>query len=143
MRQTIRIRLLMLSVSLLIGIALHSTAAAQTTGSAAISPTTVVVNDDCEAKLATALQRLDKTLDAYEKAVKALSFAQSEIEARKTLDALKDELLKAKDQYIADVMADNDFLRKDRAGKTKSKIRKIFETLEKIALIGLGAYLAK
>lgn len=97
----------------------------------------------CEADLQTANQRLSKALDAYEKAIAVIEFKDQEIAARKQLDALKDELLKAKDQMIADVMASNDFLRKDRAGKTKSKLRRFFETAERVLLVAAGVYLGR
>lgn len=138
MQRRIQIRLLTIFTIALIGTVLHSTARAQATGSAATSPTTAVAGTDrCEDNLPAALQCLDKALDAFEKSQKALGFAMDENAARKRLDGLKDELLKAKDQYIADVLADNAFLRKQSNG-TKSKLRKVFEQIEKIGILIVG-----
>lgn len=108
------------------------------TGSVGISPTT---HPACGQTIEECGNRLDKTLDAYEKAVKALSFATDEIVARKSLDDLKNELLKAKDQMIADVLADNAFLRKANQPTLKSKVRKFFETVEKVLLVAGSLYL--
>lgn len=141
-RRTIRTRLLMIFTIALIGTATSFTVAAQTV-SANVSPTTALVangvsstaDDVCE-------QRLNKALDALDKAEKALGFALNEIEARKSLDALKNQLLAVKDQYIADLVADNKFLRGQR-DSVKSKVRKFLDVLEKVALIGLGVYISK
>ncbi len=141
-----QIRLLMIFATVTLGIALHSTAAGQS-NSVVAGPATPSVSrgekvipkqtvDDCN-------QMLLKTLDALDKAEKALGAALNEIEARKRLDSLKDELLKAKDQYIADVLADNAFLRKANQPTLKSKVRKFFETVEKIALLAAGIYIGR
>lgn len=150
MQRKIRIRLLMIFTIALIVTATHSRATAQTSSANVLErpqPATVVASSGGETvpKLSAddvCEQRLLKTLDALEKAEKALSFALNEIDARKRLDDLKNELLKAKDQYIADVLADNKFLR-DSKGSAKSRIRKVFETIEKILLVGAGVYLGR
>lgn len=93
------------------------------------------LDDVCE-------QRLLKALDTLDKAEKALGHALNESEARKRLDDLKNELLAAKDQLIKDVLADNKFLR-DSRNSTKSKLRKFFDTVQKIALLAAGIYVGK
>lgn len=143
MLKKIQISLFTILAIALIATALHSTATAQAIDFVVTSPTTARASSDgCEEKLAIALQRLEKTLDAFEKSQKALGFAVEQIDAMKKLDALKTELLAAKDQYIADVLADNKFLRETR-NSTKSRIRKVFETIEKIALVAAGVYLGR
>lgn len=145
-RQILQTKLLMIFTIALTGTAAHSRATAQISSALdfraiplaeTIKPSTAstVADDVCE-------QRLLKALDALEKAEKALGAAINEIEARKRLDALKDELLAAKDQYIADVLADNKFLRNKLEGP-KSKLRKVFERIEKILLLGAGIYIGK
>src|SRR3954464_15865278 len=102
MRRRIQIRLLMLLTIPLIGLATASTATGQTTDSAATSPQIQVASDcssfaDCRSKLQVALERLDKTLDAYEKATVALNASSAEVAERIRLNALKDELIAVKD----------------------------------------------
>jgi len=83
-------------------------------------------------------QRLLKALDGLDKAEKALGFAQSEIQSRIALDALKDQyiaVLKEMNQQLMDL---NKNLVK---GTVKSKLKKFLETAEKIGLIALGVYL--
>lgn len=135
----IQTKLLMLSISLLIGIALHSTATAQATDSVVTSPTTPVVRQD---DLQTCLQRLDKTLDAFEKSQKALGFAMDEIEARKRLDALKDQIIAVKDIIIAN---QDELIKRLQGNKSgfMERLKRILGIAEKIALIGLGIYIAK
>jgi hypothetical protein len=117
----------------LIGIALHSTATAQATASAGTSPTTLPVSIDvCQ-------QRLDKALDAYEKAIAVIGAKDNEIAARKALDDLRVAALAIKDQMIADLMADNTFLRK-QVHPSKSALRQFFEKVEKILIFAAGAY---
>lgn len=113
-----------------------------TTDSAVTSPATPLVTkcstvQECWAAIDVLTQRLDKVLDAYEKASKSLSFSQAENEARKTLDGLKNELLAAKDQYIKDILADNDFLRK-QVHPSKSALRKFFDGVEKVLIFVAG-----
>ncbi len=152
MQRTIRIRLLMLFTIALIGTVTHLAAQAPT-ASVKDSPVTALasrgekavqiqtVDDDCTSSVTA--QRLCKTLDALEKAEKALGFAMDEIAARKVLNDLKNELIAVKDLYIADVLADNAFLRKANQPTVKSKIRKILETAEKILLVAAGIYLGR
>lgn len=85
---------------------------------------------------------MDKALDGFEKSQKALSAALTEIEARKQLDALKTEYLAVKDQMIADLKADNDFLRKGTNG-AKSRVRKLLEKIEKTLLFIGGVYIGQ
>lgn len=144
--RTLRIKLLMLFTIALIVTVGHSRATAQissvpdsratalvSSGESPIRPS--ATDDVCE-------QRLLKALDALDKAEKALGAAVNEIDARKRLDGLKNELLAAKDQYIADVLADNKFLRNKLEGP-KSKLRKIFERIEKVLLLGAGVYIGR
>jgi Tfp pilus assembly protein PilX len=53
-----------------------------------------------EEQLATANQRLVKTLDNLEKAESLIKTLESEIEARKRLEATNNEIIKAKDNVI-------------------------------------------
>lgn len=142
-RRTIQIRLLMICGILSIGILVSSTVRAQATDSAAIFPKTAAASiETCEERLQIASQRLDKALSAFETSQKALTAALTEIEARKQLNELKDEYLKVKDQMIADIFADNKFLR-GKVNGPKSQIRKILERIEKIALFAGGVYLGR
>jgi hypothetical protein len=96
----------------------------------------------CEDQLKTALERLDKTLDAYEKATAALTAATGEIEARKQLDALKDQYIAVKDLIIAE----QDKLIKRLTKKDDSvwgRIKQILSIAEKALLIGVGVYIGK
>jgi mannose/cellobiose epimerase-like protein (N-acyl-D-glucosamine 2-epimerase family) len=92
--------------------------------------------------LKTALERLDKTLDAYEKATKALAFAQDEIAARKQLDALKDQVIAVKDLIIAN---QDELIKRLQGNKNSvwSRIKKILGIAEKALLIGIGVYVGK
>lgn len=124
----------------LIATALHSTAQAQATGSAATSrPIAAASTDGCESSREAALQCLDKALDGFEKSQKALGFAMDEIEARKRMDALRIEQAAVLRQFIADVQADNDFLRK-QVHPSKGKLRKAFETAARIGIFAAGVY---
>lgn len=96
--------------------------------------------DTCEERLATANARLLKALDAYEKAIALVDSKDAQIAAMRTLDGLQKEYIAVKDQMIADLQADNKFL---RGGQTKSKLRRTLETLEKIGLVGAGIYLGR
>lgn len=96
---------------------------------------------DCETQLAVANQRLQKALDAYDKAV-ALAIAKDDVIAAKdALIGLIKEGSAIKDQFIADLQADNAFLRKANQPTVKSKVRKFFETVEKVLLVAGGIYL--
>lgn len=116
----------------------------QGTGSAVTSPTIQVV-DDCESRLKTANERLEKTLDAYEKATKAFAVAQDEIASRTKLedlmnarDALKDQLIAVKDLIIK---SQDDLIKQLQKGSVKSKLKKFLEAVEKIALFAAGVYI--
>jgi hypothetical protein len=56
---------------------------------------------DCEEELKTANSRLLKTLDALAAAESAVKALHTEIEARKRLDLVNEELLKRKDDIIS------------------------------------------
>lgn len=58
------------------------------------------VKNDCETELSEANQRLLKTLDALEKAERAISALQAELKARESLDKINDDLLIKKDEII-------------------------------------------
>ena len=133
-RKRIQIRLLMLFAILLIGIAASSEVKAQATGSAVTSPTTALASlDVCE-------QRLNKALDAYEKANNALNVALSEIEARKMLENLQKEYLAVKDQIIA---AQAQLIKFYQDQRVKGKWQKFFEKVEKILILAAGVYIGK
>jgi|GEM_PF-6408095 len=99
--------------------------------------------DDCEERLATANARLQKALDAYDKAMALVDAKDAVIAAKDGLIALQKEAMAIKDQYVADVLADNAFLRKANQPTVKSKLRKFFDTVEKILLVGAGIYLGR
>lgn len=141
MRQTILRRLITSFAIALIGLAIHSTATGQTVDSAVISPPTRVA-DSCEDRLRVASERLDKTLDAYEKAVAAFNAATSEIAARKVLEDLMRQWLAVKDQIIAAQAELIKFYQK-ASTSTKSKLRRFFETVQKVLLVGAGIYLGR
>lgn len=120
------------------------------TPSAASSPQIPVAQDgDCD----TVVECRELLRQANARVIKLVADLKASIDAgtaneqvkvayRQLIDLMR-ESMAVKDQMIADVMADNDFLRKDRAGKSKSWLRRTFEVMEKVALIALGAYLAK
>jgi hypothetical protein len=131
-------KLLMLSAILLSVTLLSSTATAQssTTDSAGTSQQIPPASDD------VLLQRLDKALDAFEKSQKALGFAMDEIEQRKRLDALKDQIIAVKDIIIKAQDELIDRLQKNKTGFME-RVKKILKVAEKIALIGLGVYISR
>jgi cell shape-determining protein MreC len=135
MRRTILIRLGMILMLVSISLAISSRTIAQssTVDTAKTSPTSA--DDDL-------VKKLDKTLDAYEKALAVIAAKDNEIETRKQLDALKNELLAAKDQMIKDIMADNDFLRK-QVHPSKSKLRAFFDRVEKLLILAAGVYVGR
>lgn len=57
---------------------------------------------DCQADLETANKRLEKMLDALEKAEAVISALNAEIKTRKYLQTTSDQLLLKKDEIIAD-----------------------------------------
>jgi transcriptional regulator of heat shock response len=160
MQRTIQIKLFGILGILLIGLAISSTATGQTIGSVATSKTTQAASDlsralqavddaldcnsvtDCRAKLKTALERLDKTLDAYEKATKALGFSQEENQARITLDSLKDQLLHVKDLIIA---AQDELIKRiqKKDNSVWGRVKRILGIAEKALLIGIGIYVGR
>jgi hypothetical protein len=137
-----QMKVLAIFTALLIAIALHSTATAQTV-SASGSRTTVPVtsgaasttDDVCE-------QRLLKTLDALDKAEKALAFAVNEIDARAKLDALKDQLIGVKDLIISSQDELIKRLQKKDTG-VWARVKKILTIAEKAALIAVGIYVGR
>lgn len=147
MRRRIQIRLLMLLTIPLIGLATASTATGQTTDSAATSPQIQVASDcssfaDCRSKLQVALERLDKTLDAYEKATVALNASSAEVAERIRLNALKDELIAVKDMIIA---AQDELIKRLQKKDTGvwAKVKRILSIAEKAALIAVGIYVGR
>lgn len=112
----------------------------QATGSAPIFRPIQAVNDDCETQLKVALERLDKTLDAYEKATKALQASLDQNAAQKSLDVLKDQLIAVKDLIIAE---QDKLITRLQKTTIKSKLRQILEVVEKIVLFGAGVYLGR
>lgn len=114
------------------------TATGQTNGTAEISRPTPNVVNDCESQLRIALERLDKTLDAFEKAKGTITAFQSERESYERLLALDKQLLAVKDLIIAE----QDRLIKVLK-KPKSQWRKILETAQRVALIATGILITK
>lgn len=125
------------------GLVTVSTATGQAIDFVATSPTTrAASSNDCESQLRTALERLDKTLDAFEKSQKALGFAMDEIDARKRLDALKDQIIAVKDIIIANQDELIKRLQKNKKGFME-RLKSILNTAQKIALIGIGVYVGR
>lgn len=157
MRKILLIKLTLIFLILSTGIVIRSqtTAPTPTMLSAAGSLATVraadggsntrnlTATDTCEEQLATANARLQKALDAYDHAI-ALAIAKDDVIAAKdALIALIKEGSAIKDQWIADLQADNKFLRDANKPTVKSRVRKFFETVEKILLVAGGIYLGR
>jgi hypothetical protein len=87
-------------------------------------------------------QRLLKTLDALDKAEKALAFAVNEIDARAKLDALKDQLIGVKDLIISSQDELIKRLQKKDTG-VWARVKKILTIAEKAALIAVGIYVGR
>lgn len=149
MRKISLIRLMPILLILLSATAIYTqeTQPTPTTPSALISPTIVVAQpgvcdtvSSCLQQLDIANRRLQKTLDAYDHAI-AVGNANADVVAayRMLVDLLK-EGLAIKDQFIADVKADNDFLRK-QVHPSKSWLRKMAERIEKVAIFAAAFYL--
>jgi hypothetical protein len=151
MRRTILTRLSMIFIILLIATALHSAATAQSVSvsdsrATALAPSgggsdlrsSVVSSsrdDVCE-------QRLNKALDALDKAEKALNFAMTEIDARKQLDALKDQYIAVKDLIIAE---QDKLIKRLQKGDNSvwGRVKKILGIAEKALLVGIGIYVGR
>jgi mannose/cellobiose epimerase-like protein (N-acyl-D-glucosamine 2-epimerase family) len=89
-----------------------------------------------------ALERLDKTLDAYEKATVALNASSAEVAERIRLNALKDELIAVKDMIIA---AQDELIKRLQKKDTGvwAKVKQILSIAEKAALIAVGIYVGR
>jgi hypothetical protein len=147
MLKTKLIRLMPLLLTLFVAIPALSqeTQPTPTTPSAVISPTTAVVEtggcdsvSDCLAKLDTANRRIQKAVDAYEHAIAAGLAKDELIAAQRILRDLLKEGMAIKDQFIADLKADNEFLRKTKIPKAKSTVRKIFDGVVKFLVFVAG-----
>jgi pimeloyl-CoA synthetase len=129
------VRMLLMSLLILTASTAVYSQETQRTDSALVSQTTALAQDVNE-------QRLLKTLDALEKAEKALGYALDEIEARKRLDELKDRIIAVKNTIIE---AQDELIRrlqkKDRG--LVAALKKALKVAEKVVLIGLGAYLGR
>lgn len=89
-------------------------------------------------------QRLLKALDALEKAEKALGAAMSEIDARKKLDALKDQWIAVKDLIIQEQDKLIKLLQSQKKSNSVwSRIKRVLEIAEKAALIGIGVWVGR
>lgn len=109
--------------------------------SVATFPTIRVVSlDDCDARLKAALERLDKTLDAFEKSQRALGAALDEIDARKKLDDLKNDWIKVKDNII---LAQAELIKFYQDQKKKGKWVAFFEKVQKVLILAAGIYIGK
>lgn len=80
---------------------INSASVSVSTAAASNGGKLIGASTDCEQDLATANQRLLKTLDALEQAEKSLTALQSEIAAREKLSMIDAELLKKKDEIIS------------------------------------------
>lgn len=76
-------------------------------------------NADCESDLQTANQRLLKTLDALEKAESLIKMLESEIEARKRLETINNQIIAAKDSQISEQKKLIEILEKQSGRKLK------------------------
>jgi hypothetical protein len=91
-----------------------------------------------------ALERLDKTLDAYEKATAALNAATGEVASRVKLDQLKDQYIAVKDLIITEQGKLIALLQSEKKGSgVWQKIKQILSIAEKAALIAVGVYVGK
>lgn len=146
MQRSTRIKLLTTLTLVLTGLLVSSTAIGQTTDSAETSRTTpaAVVRcltlADCETQLGTALERLDKTLDAYEKATAVIAAKDIHIEALKLRDELRMQHLAIKDQMIAAQGELIKFYEKKLYG-TKSRLKKLLERAGRLVMLAAGIYL--
>lgn len=101
-------------------------------------------NADCQAQLDIANQRLDKTLDALEKAEKALSFAVAENASRKALDDLKNQFIAVKDMIITEQQKFITLLQSQKKGNSfKDRLLTILKVAEKAATIALGIIIGR
>lgn len=146
MRQIFQIRLKLILITAFLVTVTSFTVTAQTSfaePSLAIQP---VQNGAVTGQKSDALdiceQRLLKTLDALDQAKQLLVFKDAEIEARKRVDAVTNELLKIKDLIIAEQeKLINVLSKKDKS--LWGKIKKLLALAEKIALIAVGVYVGK
>jgi hypothetical protein len=83
------------------------------------SETRTLSATDCETDLATANQRLVKTLDALEKAESLVKILENEIEARKRLETVNNDIIKAKDSQLAEQKKLIEILEKQSQRKLK------------------------
>lgn len=120
-----------------------------TTPSAATSPTTPPVEsggcdsvDDCLKKLDTANRRIQKAIDAYEHAIASGNAKDEVIAAHRLLINLMKEGMAIKDQFIADLKANNEWLRK-QVYPSKSWLQKTFGRIGKFLIFAAGAYFGK
>jgi hypothetical protein len=98
-------------------------------------PRSSATDDVCE-------QRLLKTLDALDKAEKALGFAVNEIDARAKLDALKDQLIAVKDLIIS---SQNELIKRLQKKDTGiwSRVKRVLSIAEKALILGVGIYVGR
>lgn len=143
----IRLKLILIVVLMLIATSFTVTAQMPSAGSSAetlraSSGERLTIADDCTDNLRIAEQRLLKTLDALDQAKQLILFKDQEIEARKRVDAVNNELLKIKDLIISEQSKLIDVLQKKK-NSAWGKIKKLLEMVEKIALIAIGIYVGK
>jgi hypothetical protein len=93
---------------------------------------------ECNEKLAVANQRLLKVLADLDASIASGQAKDELIQARRLLTDLLKEGMAIKDQFIADLKADNEFLRKTKIPKAKSTVRKIFDGVVKFLVFVAG-----
>lgn len=127
-------------------LALSSIATAQSSGigSAEISQKMTRAHscdtvEHCQEVIDLLNQRLDKALDAFEKATSLNEALTMENTARKTLDAIKDLRIEAITALANDYKSDSEYWKK-KAGASKSKLRQFFEKVEKVLILVGGIY---
>ena len=109
----------------------------QVTGSAGTSQPTRGASGSCDASLKDALECLDKSLDAYEKATAVIAAKDQVIAAKDVLIQLHKDWITVKDQMIKAQTELITFYDKQLHG-SKRRIRKLLETAGKVVLIAAG-----
>lgn len=144
MRKTILTALWLILISALSATAIHSQEMVPTNSAGAFVTTQPAPNGEKRTLADDCNEQLLKTLDALDKAEKAILFLQMEIDARKRLDAINAELLKVKDLIIAEQQKLITLLQGD---KKESKFMKAIKTVikfgERILLLYVGAQIGK
>ena len=162
MQQNGHMKLKLILISLLIGTVLHSTAMGQASSVPDFRAIARAANGEratpvdvrkferqdepcltlaeCLEKLRIAEQRLLKTLDALAKSEAVTGFKDAEINARKVLDNLKDQVLAVKDLIIE--YQDQLIRRLQRPNSGfMGRLKQILDVAQKVILVAAGIYI--